>query len=724
MKNKIVKTISACLITLLFSIAFVTVITNQINERIHIGKAEPNSDYVLTLNSSNGRISDANYSDDIKTINTSVTTSGANFSLSYYHAKGKSGNHCLLDAYHPKTNSSGKDGYLYTTNGVNGLDSISINYSYENGSIPGDLLVYFSSNTTFNGDPIIAESGKTITANGSYFKIEALSQSVVINNIVINYSCDENTHIYPEDAEITHTSKTTTALSITEPTNDLVNDFAFGVDMSMVAETEQLGGVYKNENNVAEDPFQILADDGANYARIRLWVDPYTTSGRAAYEGGTNDLDTDIHLAKRAKAAGMKVLLDIHYSDFWADPSHQWKPKSWASTTPSQITTYTTDVLNAFKDEGITIDSVQVGNEINISMAGVSVGSSYYALLNAGISAVKNVFPSAKTILHLTNVNKSSIYTYIDNLCSNVSNFDILGLSYYPFWHGTTNNLLTVMNYIANKGKDVMVVETSWVWTLTADSNWYSTSQVDEDDVTSVGHPASPQGQMDALCAVVDALSQVNNSHGKGLFYWGPDYLAIYGAHWASKEGQYYNDHGSDGTGSYTDDSCRISWANQSLFDYNGKVIGSAQTYKLLQSNVSPVTPVTYAQDTTDMSIAVVTYTGDEITSWGSANIMSYDSSTDNWTYTITLASTNEGIQIYSSHQSVWTEGGVGNWYFMSANSSLFNSSNPYLVKSAGTYLITVKDSDVDGDDTTSFGYYMKNWNNSGIISSISIEKL
>ena len=279
------------------------------------------------------------------------------------------------------------------------------------------------------------------------------------------------------------------------------------------------------------------------------------------------------------------------------------------------------------------------------------------------------------------------------------------------------------MNYIANKGKDVMVVETAWGFTLDNDPNWYSHNQFNSTFAETGGYAVSAQGQIDALCAVVDALSQVNNGHGKGIFYWGPDYMPIYGAHWASKAGQYYNDYGTDGTGDYDDDSCRISWANQSLFDYNGKVLGSAQTYKLLQGNVSPEI-ISYTQDTTDLKMAVVTYSGSSIDDWGTSEEMSYDSTTDNWTKTITISSLSQGICIYSSYRSVWTDGKVDQWYLYSANSSLFNSSSPYLFKSTGIYQLTIKDSDIDGDDLTSFGYYMSQWNNSGIIGLITIEKL
>ena len=238
-------------------LALITLVTSALAFSILVAKANSfnvleikATNYSFTLNSSNGIISDSSYSDSILVSTNSKTASNNSFSISYYHAKGKSGSYCLLDAYNPRTNSDGKDGYIYSTNGVNGLDSITINYTYENGSVPGDLLVYFSNNSTFSGNPIIAESGKSISANGSYFKIQALSQSVIINNISISYSCDENNHNYPEEASITHTSKPATSLTITEPTNTLVNDFAFGVDMSMVLENEELGGIYKNENNV------------------------------------------------------------------------------------------------------------------------------------------------------------------------------------------------------------------------------------------------------------------------------------------------------------------------------------------------------------------------------------------------------------------------------------------------------------------------------------------
>lgn len=380
-------------------------------------------------------------------------------------------------------------------------------------------------------------------------------------------------------------------LIVNTPMNALSSDFAYGVDCSVVHEIETLGGRYYNEEGKEEDIFKILAADGANYARFRLWVDPYSASG-VAYGGGTNDVETDIYLAKRAQAAGMKVLLDFHYSDFWADPSHYSCPKSWAKVTKTNLAktlgTYTSDTLTTFKNAGVTISSVQIGNEINTGMAGVvsSNGTGICAkMIAAGITAAKSVFPEVKTIVHLTNIKSTSaVYSYFTNLQANGADFDIAGVSYYPYWHGSKTNLQTVLNTVASQtGKPVMIMETAWGFTdeqTDYATNQYSTTSFGY----SGGYTTSAQGQATELADLVDILSQVPSSMGQGIFYWEPDWLPVAGSQWASKAGQYYNDHGTDGTGTYSDDSCKQSWANQAWFSYTGKALASASTYKHIKA--------------------------------------------------------------------------------------------------------------------------------------------
>lgn len=377
-------------------------------------------------------------------------------------------------------------------------------------------------------------------------------------------------------------------LKVNAPTNTLGEDFAYGADLSSVAAVENSGGVYFNEDGNPEDVFRILARDGVNYCRLRLWNDPYNAEGKS-YGGGENDLVTDIRLARRAKAAGMKVLLDFHYSDHWADPSKQHLPKAWEGVLSFEIGDYigefTKSSLQAFKDNGVTIDAVQIGNETNNSIASfpISAPDTIHDIVSSGVDAVKEVFPSAKTLVHLTNVKSpKGVYRFLDAV--NGIPYDIVGLSYYPFWHGSRDNLLNVMNHIADTyQKPSMILETSYGFTdeiAEYAGNTYNSSTFE----TPGGYLTGFQGQATEVADIIDTLSQVKGNNGKGIFYWEPAWLPVNGAGWATAEGQFYNDYGRDGTAAelatYRDGYS--SWANQGWFSYTGKALPSASTYKHL----------------------------------------------------------------------------------------------------------------------------------------------
>lgn len=386
-----------------------------------------------------------------------------------------------------------------------------------------------------------------------------------------------------------------------KPTNELASDFAWGVDCSSLYDVEKAGGRFYGEDGKEADLFQILKQGGANYARFRLWVDPYDKNG-VSYGGGSNDISTDIYLAKRAVAAGMKILIDFHYSDSWADPSKQWAPKAWmslengspsinAQTQYKRLGDYTAHALNAFKNAGITVSAVQIGNETNNGIAGWSGSTAWYyaKMMMAGVETAKGVFPGVKTIVHLTNItNPSGVYKIYQNLVRWKVNWDVCGLSYYPYWHGGRENLQTVMDYCATTfNKEVMIVETSWGYTDTGASycnNQFSSSKCNE----AGGYLTSVQAQVTELAELTDCLSKVPDQKGTGLFYWEPAWLPGEGSGWISKTGYYYNDHGYDYSkesdiSGYSDSSCYSSWANQAWFDYTGKALPSYKAYKLIQ---------------------------------------------------------------------------------------------------------------------------------------------
>jgi arabinogalactan endo-1,4-beta-galactosidase len=255
--------------------------------------------------------------------------------------------------------------------------------------------------------------------------------------------------------------------------------FALGADISWIQQRENNGVRYYHNNN-SVDPFEVLRDHGFNYIRLRLFVDPtasvpgepespYSSTNAASASGSADalkpycGLDSTIKMAKRVKAAGMKFLLDFHYSDTWTDPAKQHIPMSWRSlATISQLTAkvreYTRESLEKFKDEGVLPDMVQIGNE-NVSGMLWPIGRNYIsggqggranfaALINAGIDGVKDVSGDIKIMAHT--INERDPNGWLSNLITDgVSRINVLGLSYYSEWHGTPDSLERVANAFA-----------------------------------------------------------------------------------------------------------------------------------------------------------------------------------------------------------------------------------------------------------------------------------
>ena len=425
------------------------------------------------------------------------------------------------------------------------------------------------------------------------------------------------------------------------PVTNLVNDFAFGADLSAVAEVEANGGVYYGKDGKPGDVFQILAAGGVNYCRLRIWNDPYSSTMKDAngnglpYGGGTNDLATDIYLAKRAQAAGMKILLDFHYSDSWADPAKFFSPKAWRYNVMTQIPEllgdYTAGTLRAFKDAGVTIDAVQIGNEENTGLAGyrfIEASEGIAQMVKAGVEASKGVFPNIKTLIHLTNIKtRKSCQNFMKAMADGGVDYDIVGLSYYPFWHGAKSNLTWMMEYIKDTyNKPSWVVETSYGFT--DEDAVYASNQYGSHLENAGGYLTSWQGQTTAIRDIVQTIANAKENCGQGCFYWEPAWLPVEGSTWATPSGQYYNEHGVDPynykqsasykagaivayngeiytakeamdpgpwdeskwTLTYDAKSCRSAWANQGWFSYSGKALPSIDTYKLIKDGSKAAT--------------------------------------------------------------------------------------------------------------------------------------
>ena len=385
------------------------------------------------------------------------------------------------------------------------------------------------------------------------------------------------------------------SLKVNRLEEDLREDFAFGVDASMTKTVLENGGVYFNKDGKEQDLFQILKRNGVNFVRFRLWNNPTTKYGDK-YGGGDNDVENDIFMARMAKEANLNVLIDFHYSDFWADPDKQNVPKEWGSLLPRElpeaIKTFTTETLQKFKDSGVTVDAVQIGNETNNGMAGYGINwnntsesfDQIAKMMQAGIDGAKAVFSNIKTIIHLANGgNKDEFENYFTSLDARNVNYDIIGASYYPHLSGNIDELQTNLNNVSEKtNKPVMVVETSWGFTDEYIYGVTGNSYSSEDEEVG-GYLTSVQAQATMLRDITNVLAKVPNQKGLGIFYWEPGWLPVKYADWATNYGQSYADYGKDGFEEKYDTHGLATWSNQGLFSYTGKALPSLATYTYLK---------------------------------------------------------------------------------------------------------------------------------------------
>lgn len=375
-----------------------------------------------------------------------------------------------------------------------------------------------------------------------------------------------------------------------ERSNADYSDFIRGADVSMLKDIEDLGGEFY-DNGVKKDALEIMKNHGANYVRLRLWVDPYDSEGNS-YGGGSNDFNTTLYLAKRAQEKGMKVLIDFHLSDYWADPGTQSKPKAWENLSYDELKTtlynYMKNTLNDFKNQGVVPDMVQVGNETSsgILWDEGKIGGDYTdftqlaELLNQAISGVRaSVGNQTKIVLHLDNGGNNSLYRWwFDGVtgCGFDLDFDIIGLTYYPMWHGTMDDLQYNLNDIsARYDKDVMIVETAYAFTL-ADGDGLGSSFSPQDEEIG-GYPASVQGQKDFMSDLESVILNVPGNRGLGFFYWEPEWIPVEGAYWGTEAGK-----------EYIDDNGILSnpWDNLALFDFDGNALESIDIFQAPEQNL------------------------------------------------------------------------------------------------------------------------------------------
>lgn len=352
-----------------------------------------------------------------------------------------------------------------------------------------------------------------------------------------------------------------------------------GVDISSILAVEEAGVIFHNDTDYAEeDIFKVLADHGVNYIRVRVWNDPTDGQGHS-YGGGNNDVETAAEIGRRAAKYGMKLLVDFHYSDFWADPEKQRVPKAWEGLSRAEkgsaIYFYTLDSLQTIRDAGADIGMVQIGNETNCVMCGETDMYEICQMFIAGCNAVQDFDPSILRVLHFANPSTGYYPWYAKVLDECSVNYDVFATSYYPYWHGTTDNLTSVLKNIADTyGKYVMVAETAYPYT---DEDGDSFGNVITSDASGaeLRYEVSVDGQAQCLTEVFQAVADVG-SKGIGVFYWEPAWIGKSEIGW-SEQRDLWEKHGSGWATSYAldyDSSATqaggSSYDNQGLFNFWG----------------------------------------------------------------------------------------------------------------------------------------------------------
>jgi arabinogalactan endo-1,4-beta-galactosidase len=302
-----------------------------------------------------------------------------------------------------------------------------------------------------------------------------------------------------------------------------------GADISFTLQQEAIGQTFSDNGQTA--PLEkILAGNGANYARLRVWVDP---------PAGTSDLSSALTLARRAHAAGLEILLDLHYSDTWADRTAQQTPKAWQGQNPETlrrtVESYTRGVVAAFAQQGTAVSILQIGNETTLGMLwptgqiykrGGEDWGEYAELVKAGINGAKDGNPgkSPRIMLHTdTGGDRNASVYYFDRLRQQGVSFDLIGLSYYPFWHGPLDGLRQNLHELASRyGKDILIAETAYPWTLSTGSSTQSVVTSLDSLPEAQSYPPTPQGQAEYYRALNQLLREVPDGRGAGYLIWEP----------------------------------------------------------------------------------------------------------------------------------------------------------------------------------------------------------
>jgi arabinogalactan endo-1,4-beta-galactosidase len=337
-----------------------------------------------------------------------------------------------------------------------------------------------------------------------------------------------------------------------------------GADLSFEPQ-EEAAGAHFTDAGAPGSPLSILGDHGLNYVRLRLWVDP---------PAGYSDLASDLKMARRIEAAGDKLYLDIHYSDFWADPQHQGIPAAWQGQDLAQLTNtvriYTNQVIKAFAAQHTPVDMVSIGNEIRngilwpvgeVDWTADTGWDNLTALLKAGVAGARQANPAGHKLLVMLHFdeggNNADSVRFYDHMVSAGVPFDVIGLSYYPFFHGPVTAMRSNVDDLATRyGKQIVIAESQYPWTLASGDS--TGNFVWNSSYVSDGYPATPGGQVSFYNDLLSIVHEIPNHLGAGLFYWEPEWIP--GVGW------------EPGAGTPND--------NLTLFSFNGQALPSVGLFE------------------------------------------------------------------------------------------------------------------------------------------------
>ena len=369
----------------------------------------------------------------------------------------------------------------------------------------------------------------------------------------------------------------------------LPDDFIMGADISSLLSLEKSGRVFYGFDGQKQDLLKTLHEAGVNYIRVRVWNDPYDENGNG-YGGGNCTVDTAIALGKRAAQYQMGLLVDFHYSDFWADPGKQQAPKAWQTMTLNEksqaIYDYTAQSIAKIRQNGIDIGMVQVGNETTCGFCGETDKVNMYNLMGSAAQAVRDASPDILIAVHYTNPEQKMYARYADDLKTYGVDYDVFATSYYPEFHGSLANMQEQMSAVQQvSGKKIMIAETSWAYS--------------SDTVGS--YRRSVQGQADEISDCIRTMAELG---GIGVFYWEPAWIDVpsgtqeeieakreaSGAGWASS---YAGSYDPEDAGKYYGKTACIP---TSLFDVNGYPLESLKTFHYVRCGTGS-DPTNYLSD-------------------------------------------------------------------------------------------------------------------------------